>query len=68
MTRSLAPALKDASSTPLIHDLRIVIDGRIGVTDEMFQQGIAKVQSTKRDRITEVMFIRADGEIISWPF
>lgn len=48
--------------------IRIVIDGRIGVTDEMFQEGISKVQSTKRDRITEIIFIRADGEIISWPF
>ncbi|TXH67826.1 MAG: RHS repeat-associated core domain-containing protein [Thiothrix sp.] len=70
--RSVKSSIDDAIDQMEAHNtgspIRIVIDGRIGVTDEMFQEGISKVQSTKRNRITEIMFIRADGEIISWPF
>jgi RHS repeat-associated protein len=48
--------------------VRVVLDGRDGLTWEAFDKGLGKVQASRRQRIFEIMVILENGEIYPWPF
>ena len=62
LSGSVSQFEKFHSGTPI----RVVLDGRqSGLTQDIFEKGVWKVESTQRNRIHEVMVILGDGKIIN---
>lgn len=63
----LVDALKQFERTHPGKPIRVSLDARDALTYETFLQGVSKVQSTQRNRITEIMAVPKDGSIVFWP-